>query len=406
MDCYPVTECLACGGSNLKDYLNLGEHPPANSYTKIERLNLPLFPLALNYCEDCSHSQLTHAVNPDILFKDYLYVSGTTKTLDQHFCDYVPYILSKFIGKLPSVLEVGSNDGSLLKKFQDAGCEVLGIDPAQRVVDIAEANGVPTVCAYFPCPYETSEGFDVIIGNNVFAHNFDPYAWLCCAVADLNPGGLISLEFPLFTNTIKSLDIGQIYHEHLSYFCLKSFKTLCERVNLKVVDIVEFLEIHGGTCRFILQKSSDHCDKFKNMLKTEEIQGFHEFPMYEAFSEAVTQNLGQLIKCIRVQKSFGYKVVGYGAAAKASTIINTVLGNVMPEYIVDNNELKVGRFMPISGIPIVPFDKLKEEKHLAIIVFPGNFLKEIKDRLRTILDKDSCVICVTPFVHVEDLFDE
>lgn len=403
-DCFPVTTCLACGGPNLTDYLNLGEQPPANSYTKVERLALPTFPLALNFCKSCSHSQLTHVVNPDLLFKDYLYVSGTTKTLDNHFCDYVPYILSKFSGKLPSVLEVGSNDGSLLKKFKDAGCEILGVDPAQRMADLAAENGVSTICEYFSAALIEKQ-FDVIIGNNVFAHNYSPKEFLSEMVKSLNLDGIISLEFPLFTNTVKSLDVGQIYHEHNSFFNLKSFSTLVSSLGLSIVDIVEFPEIHGGTCRFLLQRGGQDCEKFLNMLKTEKLQGFHEIKMYQDFAEQVTYNLGQLIKCIRVQRGFGYKLVGYGAAAKASTIINTVLGNVMPEYIVDNNDLKVGRFMPASGIPIVPFEKLAGEKQLAVIVFPGNFLKEIKERLRTILGKDSLVICVTPFVHVEDLYD-
>lgn len=403
-----LDSCLICGSKSLTNYLNLEEQPPANSYCEVPT-DLPTFPLRLNYCSTCCHSQLSHVVDPSILFRNYLYVSGTTRTLDKHFSDYVSFVLSGADKKL-SVLEIGSNDGTLLAKFKEQGCFTLGIDPAENLLPLSREKGVDTEVAFWN--KETAKSlwttFDVIVANNVLAHNLNPVEFLEACKSVLNPEGRIYLEFPLFTNTVKILDIGQVYHEHINYFTLASLAVLMSRVGLEIIDVQEFPDIHGGTLRLALKSGKGVCEKFENMLKTEKLQGFHQLGAYEKFAEDVTENLLNVIKCVRLQTSFfGYKVIGYGAAAKASTILNALKGALHLEYIVDNNELKVGRVMPGVATPIVPFSKLEEEKEpLLVVIFPGNFKTEIKERLRTVLGKQCCVLNITPTAFLEDLYDE
>lgn len=401
---YEQRHCLICGGSNLTNYLNLGDHPPANSYTATPKEELETFPLRVNFCNDCYHSQLSHVVNPKLLFEDYLYVSGTTRTLDKHFSDYVSYV-HDYMGEFSSVLEIGSNDGSLLSKFK--GVNAIGVEPSPRMADLASEKGANTICDYWPC-YVGSIKFDVIIANNVLAHNLNPVEFLNSCNAALSDRGRIFVEFPLFTNTANILDIGQIYHEHINYFTVTSFCNLVKQTELCIDGFKEFPDIHGGTVRFILKKNDQSSlpDVVVNLCKNEKTLGLCDIAFYEKFSKAITTNMKNLLSCITLQSiGFRYKVVAYGAAAKASTILNSLPGLINPEYIVDNNPLKVGRYMPGTNIQIVDFDTLKGEEHLCIIVFPGNFKKEIKERLRTVLGKDNVIINITPFVSLEDLYD-
>lgn len=408
---YVQDSCLACKSFDLVNYMNLDDQPLANTYhTEPDKIQ-EKFPLRLNFCISCSHSQLSHVVHPQLLFENYLYVSGTTKTLDKHFSDYVRDVLSDISTRVPrpSVLEIGSNDGSLLTKFLEQGCTVLGVDPAENLATVAEGKGVRTVVDYWSMSTvnDLQEHFDVIIGNNVFAHNLDPVGFLGACVAALQENGRIYLEMPMFPNTVNSLDIGQIYHEHVNFFTTKSFKSLLDTQIpcLKIVDFKSFPAIHGGTGRFVLALADNHSPDVDKLIEREEKRGFHSLSTYRKFNEDVLANLMNLFKACNAQDMLGYKVVGYGAAAKASTILGVLKGGVKPEYIIDDNPLKVGRFMPNTSIPIQSFHSLTGEDRLAIIIFPGNFKSEIKERLQGTLGKNNVVINITPFVSVEDLYD-
>lgn len=413
-----IKECIICGNDELYNYMNLGDVPLANSFPNVPAsiafTPIKRYPLRLNFCNNCSHSQLTHTVNPEILFKDYAYVSGTTKTLNDHFDAYADYCLHRLGIRFTRarVLEIGSNDGSLLEKFAAKGSVVVGVDPAENIAKIAEEKGIVTLVRYWSDAVASTleyTPFHVIIGNNVFAHNPDPVSFLKACLRVLEPDGFISLEFPLFTNSVSTLDAGQIYHEHINYFTLSSFAKAVDLCGeLKVEDLIEFPDIHGGTVRFILKRKDEHCQKMLNMLKTEKLQGFNDVAKYTAFSDEVALNLFNLMKACKVQDTLGYKLVAYGAAAKASTLIST-MDDVLPiQYVIDDAPLKVGKFMPGTNVPIVS-SKVAEEDYnnLAIIIFPHNFKKEIKERLKLVRKKESLdsVINIVPKVSVESLHE-
>lgn len=413
-----MSNCLACAGSNLVNYINLGEHPNANSFTIEFNKDLPRTFLMVDFCKDCSHSQLRHSLSSQELFEDYLYVSGTSKTLDKHFSDYVDYALDRLAFKLPSprVLEIASNDGSLLSKFKNRGCEVVGVDPAANLLPLAQKKGIDTIVDYFPTP-KLEGDFDIIVANNVLAHHPSPLNFLKSCKDHLKRTksragcGTLYVEFPLWTNSVNTLDIGQVYFDHQSYITLNSFKTMAEAANLTIVNIEEFPKIHGGTVRMCLQAinmSEPHCDKFLNMLKTEKLQGFHDLAKYEEFNEKLQANLGLLLSSSFFQNMLGYKVVGYGAAAKASTILNTLRGNLPVEYIIDDAPMKVGRFMPGLDIPIKPTASIAEEPGgLCFVMFAHNFKDEIKQRLKQYRQphhKDA-ILNIVPYCLPENLYD-
>ena len=414
-----MSNCLACGETGMVNYLNLGNHPNANSFTTEFNKDLPRTPLMVDFCKSCSHSQLRHSLTSQELFEDYLYVSGTSKTLDKHFSDYVDYTLDRLAFKLPSprVLEIASNDGSLLSKFKAKGCEVVGVDPAANLLPLAKEKGIDTIVDYFPSPQLRDQEFDIIVANNVLAHHPNPVAFLrSCAyhlkLAKSREGcGTLYVEFPLWTNSVNTLDVGQVYFDHQSYITLKSFKTMAEKARLTIVHVEEFPKIHGGTVRMCLQvinKSEPHCDKFLNMLKTEKLQGFHDLARYEKFNEGLQSNLGLLLSSSFFQNMLGYKVVGYGAAAKASTILNTLNGSLPVEYIIDDAPMKVDRFMPGLDIPIKPTASITEEPGgLCFVMFAHNFKDEIKQRLKQYRQphhKDA-ILNIVPYCLPENLYD-
>jgi len=413
-----MSNCLACAGANLVNYINLGNHPNANSFTIEFNKDLPRTPLMVDFCRDCSHSQLRHYLTSQELFEDYLYVSGTSKTLDKHFSDYVDYALGRLAFKLPCprVLEIASNDGSLLSKFKAKGCEVVGVDPAANLLPLAQEKGIETIVDFFPSSLVEGK-FDIIVANNVLAHHPSPRNFLksCAEHLKLTKSragcGTLYVEFPLWTNSVNTLDIGQVYFDHQSYITLNSFKTMAEAANLTIVNIEEFPKIHGGTVRMCLQAvnmSEPHCDKFLNMLKTEKLQGFHDLIKYEEFNEKVQSNLALLLSSSFFQNMVGYKVVGYGAAAKASTILNTLKGNLPVEYVVDDAPMKVGRFMPGLDIPIRPTASIAEEPGgLCFVIFAHNFKEEIKERLKQYRQphhKDA-ILNIVPYCLPENLYD-
>lgn len=398
-----LEECLVCGGKDLTRYLQLGIQPPANSYTN-EPEEVPAAPLEMMLCRDCSHSQLSVVVDPDILFKDYIYVSGTTKTLENHFKAFAEDCTKRFPGK-GMVLEIGCNDGSCLRQMKAQGWNVLGIDPAQNL-DTPE-RGVPVIVGYWGIDMRDLQEFDLIYGMNVFAHNLNPSRFIQECYVHLKPGGTLILEMPYALNTFKTLDFGQFYHEHLNLFGVRDMAKLLSRWDMAIVDIVE-TSVHGGSIRFFIQYDSVTCEKALNMIKAEKLLGMNDVAFYEKFRKDVMGNISQILQAAGVQKQIGYKLVAYGAAAKLSTLINAVGQDALPlEYVVDDNPFKCGKYIPGTSIPIVPTHTLEGEDRLCILFGAHNFKEEIKERLRARRRQDQHDVCLhwVPKVEIEDLFD-
>lgn len=417
-----LLKCLVCDSTDLTNYLNLGDQPLANSFPKREAvifdINLPLppteqvepkYPLRVNYCNSCSHSQLSELVDPALLFKDYLYVSGTSQTLKDHFAALARDCAGRLRGgSRHSVLSIGCNDATDLEAFRDIGFDCLGCDPAENLRGLSQAKGIPVEVAFWneEVALRLDRKFDVILGCNVLAHNYDPVGFLKACKLALAPTGIIVIEFPLWTNSVKSVDVGQVYHEHLSMCHLKSIFTLAERAGLTIQDIVELPNIHGGTVRVVMQDLPAHADKPLNMLKTEKLQGFHDLGTYTTFAENVNKSIFSLIAAVNVQKQIGYSVVGFGAAAKTSTILNSAPGFIKIDHVVDDAPLKVGRHIPGSSIPILPTDSLKDHPGLlAIVIFAHNFKDEIVKKIKAQRPEPGDVIInIVPQVSVEDLY--
>lgn len=372
--CKTLDSCLCCG-QKVYTVLDLGDQPPANSYLRHIEDDEISFPLRLNYCNKCTHLQLSHAVDPDILFKNYLYVSGTTETLKKYFKNFVSIVEENCISKNKlKILDIACNDGSQLNAFKDNGHDTYGIDPAENLYSLSSQNHM-VVCDYFTenSISKLNTKFDAIIAQNVFAHNSYPKEFLRICSKYLDDSGSIFIQ----TSQADMIKYGQfdtIYHEHISFFNAESMRYLVNDSNLYLNNIIK-TPIHGNSYIFII-------NKYKSNLPT----SYKENPITSVeifkFVNDVASTIQDLKNQIKLQKDKNpdYLVVGYGAAAKGNTVLN--YGKIKLDYIVDDNPLKQKLFTPGMKIPIVSIDYInKLNKNIIWIPLSWNFFTEIKNRI-------------------------
>ena len=385
INCKPLKKCLCCGSENLTTVLDLEDQPLANSYVERPEDGEEFFPLALNYCQDCTHLQLTHAVNPDLLFKHYLYVSGTTQTLKRYFDEFVWIVYRTFKEKFTmKVLDIACNDGSQLNSFKARGHETYGIDPAENLYELSSKNHT-IVCDYLS---ENSiarlgcDKFDVIIAQNVFAHNTYPKEFLEICKNHLSDGGRIFIQ----TSQADMVKYGQfdtVYHEHISFFNVHSMNTLVRSAGLFLMD-VQKTNIHGTSYVFIISKNSNE-DNSEKLLQSEDRQ---TLAMVNQFAQNATLAVNDLLGRIKALRST-HMIIGYGAAAKGNTVLN--FGSIWLDCIVDDNPLKQGLYTPGMQIPIVSLDtaiKIAGNKPIAWIPLSWNFFREIKANIQKVRTND------------------
>jgi len=376
-----LTNCLCCNGSSLKLILDLNEQPLANSFRKSTEGEELVFPLKLNFCKDCSHLQLSHAVNPDLLFKNYLYVSGTTKTLKEYFDWFAKYSLTFFKKAPNTVLDIACNDGTQLDSWKSLGLTTYGIDPAKNLHSISSSNH-EVVCDYFTekyIEYYKSKNLDIINAQNVFAHIKYPLKFLQQCKAIMKDNTVLFIQTSQ-SEMIKNNEFDTIYHEHLSFFNTNSMNTLAKRAGLYLTDVIK-TDIHGTSYVFVF-KLKDTIGNLNKVLNSEKDFGLQDYNTYVKYAEKCYKTVNDLKKLIQNYQAKNYTVCGYGAAAKGMTLINFAKLNL--DFIIDDNPLKQGLFTPGRNIPIVPIDYLSSIDTSNIIFIPlaWNFFKEIKNRIK------------------------
>ena len=381
-DAKQLTECLCCGSERLKLVLDLNEQPLANSYKKTAEETEPYFPLCLNICEDCTHLQLSHAVNPDLLFKNYLYVSGTSQTLRDYFDWFAKRTLEYFEMPPTTVLDIACNDGSQLNSFKALGLKTYGIDPAENLHPLSSANH-DVVCDYFTDKYSYhygSKNLDIITAQNVFAHNSYPLEFLKQCKEIMHDRSRLFIQTSQ-ADMIMNNEFDTIYHEHLSFFNSSSMSALASRAGLHIIDIQK-TPIHGNSYVFVMAKNSGARPSVQHQLDQEREQGLQDMNTYLAYAEGCHTVIEDLNATIAHYRELGYVIVGYGAAAKGMTLLN--FGQTSLDYIIDDNPLKQGLYTPGMNIPIVSIDILEElrERPIAFVPLAWNFFKEIKGKIK------------------------
>ncbi len=395
----PLTECLCCGSKYLNTILDLGEQPLANSFLDNPDEAEDAYPLKLNLCGDCTHLQLSDAVNPDLLFKHYLYVSGTSKTLRDYFSWFAKQSLQYFSSPPKVVLDIACNDGSQLDAFKSAGLTTYGIDPAENLHALSSKNH-NVICDYFTpkhIPFLASNKIDIINAQNVFAHINNPLEFLT------NCKDIMHDESVLFIQTsqadmVVNNEFDTIYHEHLSFFNSQSMSALAKRAGLHLIDILK-TPIHGTSYVFVFSKHPANPDLVNQQLKIEFNAGLDDVSTYYTYAKKCKKVLEDLKIVINQLREDGYAVVGYGAAAKGNTLLNS--GDIILDYIIDDNPLKQGKYTPGTRIPVVSVDALDidSDEKIAFVPLAWNFFTEIKRNIKRVRDNDKDVF-VTYFPTV------
>ncbi len=308
--------CRICDSKNLTLILDLGVMPLANAFLSAEEIKKPeaKFPLAIYYCQDCTLVSLLDVVEPNLLFKNYHYLTGASAPLAKHFQELGKKIVKQFITS-PSdlVIEIGSNDGVLLQEIKDRA-KVLGIDPAENVVALAEKRGVRTLCKFFSKKLAEeivkSDGrAKVIVANNVMAHIDDMRDIFTGVRQLLRDDGIFIFEVHWVGNLIGDGGFDQIYHEHLSYYSLHALSRLVELSGLKLLDI-EIVPIHGESLRVYVGPNGKASPRVEEFIKRERQLGLNQLETYLSFSKKVEKNRAELMSLLAQLKRDGKKIAG------------------------------------------------------------------------------------------------
>lgn len=406
-DLYRKDTCRYSGEKLPEPFLKLGNQPLANNYIKTREEGAGEFkcPLSLVRAPESGLVQLSHVVPPNLMFEHYLYVSSTTQTFRDHFAEYAASVKSKIKEEnKPLAVDIGSNDGLLVSCYTKQGMQAVGVDPAKNLAEAANKAGHETINRYFDeesvkIITEKYGKAYAISANNVFAHIDDIHA-VCRNVANLlHDDGLFVIEFPYLVTMLEEMLFDMIYHEHLSYIALKPLSYLLERFNLEIFH-VDSVSSHGGSLRVFIQKKGGYrnISPIVGELIQKEIDGgYMEQSVYDKFADKVMKIKTDFCALIKEFKQAGKKVVGYGAPAKASTLLNFYeLSESEVSYVVDDNPLKQGLLVPGVHIPVVPSSKLEEEKPDVIIIFAWNFAAEILKKIGYLAEQGTQFVLPLP----------
>jgi len=376
-------ECRSCGNSKLKRVVSLGYQPLANNLLNKKNEKCELYPLELNYCDNCYNCQLSVAVNSKKMFTNYLYTSSTSASFREHFIfaakKYVKEL--KLKPKKTYIIDIGSNDGVALKPFKELGFKnILGVEPAKNLAKLANKNKLKTFNGFLnkKNTKNIKKNADLILASNVFAHSDNLKEMAECMIQLLSKKGIIIIEVQHLMKTLKDLTFDNIYHEHFNYWSLTSLINFFKQFPVKIFK-VEKIPTHGGSIRIYIKKDKNiKIEKsVKELLKEEEKFGIKDFKTYQDFGKKVYKIRENVIKNLNALKIDEKTIVGYGAPAKATTALNFFGISKEIDYIIEDNKLKHKKFVPGVKIPIYSKDKLLKKNPL-ILVLAWNFFNEIK----------------------------
>ena len=375
-------ECLACGGTQLFPSLNLGQQPLANDFVP-EVSKLPTYPLGVNVCNDCHHLQLTHTVDPKIIYSNYLYVAGTSQTLKDYSEWFAGYVSERLSGLSYNVLDIGCNDGTQLDCFVKHNMNTYGVDPAENIHPTSSAKH-SVICDFFGPEIVgklSHVKYDAITAQNVFAHNQNPLEFLetCSALMDTHTQLFIQTSQ---ADMVLNNEFDTIYHEHINFFNTNSMNELAKRANLDLIDVIK-TPIHGTSYVFVFSKLLKRENHISNIIKSE--SKLLDTQTYIDWEASTIANMTVLKSTIDNLKREGYKVIGYGAAAKGNTLLNYI--DTPLDLIIDDSPLKQNLYAPGTNSPIKSIDALKEfSKDTKIVFMPlaWNFFTEISQRIKAV----------------------
>jgi len=404
--------CRFCGTPLEYKVVDLGMSPLANSYVKLDDIKKGelFFPLCVYICSDCLLVQVEEYKSSEEIFSEYLYFSSYSDTWLEHVKEYTELMVKRFgYNESSQIIEIASNDGHLLQFFHQKNIPVLGIEPAANVAKIAEEKGIPTEVMFFGVESASvlrKRGVqaDLLLGNNVLAHVPDINDFVGGMELILKPDGVITMEFPHLVNLIGKNQYDTIYHEHFSYFSFTTVEKIFARHGIMLFDVEE-LPTHGGSLRIYGKHDYDTTKPISLrvflMKQREASQGYTKIECYLSYGEKVKETKRKILEFLINAKNQGKSIAGYGAPAKATTLLNYCgIGTDFIDYTVDRNPYKQGRLLPGVHIPIYSPEKIMETRPDYIFVLPWNIKDEIIKQMSAIKEWGGKFIVPIPEVTI------
>lgn len=400
------THCRACGAHALRPFVSLGRSPLAEALLDAQSVAKPEphFPLDVGFCTDCTLVQVLQDIPPAQLFVDnYLHFSSFSDTVLTHARTHVTSLIERLkLDEQSLVIEVGSNDGYLLKYFKDAGVHVLGIDPAPRQSAAAAAAGVPVLQDFFDEELASrlraaGNQADLLIANNVLSRVPDPRGFVAGLATLVTPDGLIVIENTYVRDMIERNEFDTIQHSNLSYLSGHVMHNLMSANGLHLNDVEYFPDLHGGTLRWHCAREERVSSAVRRMLEEERQLGLTGYDYYAGFSDNIDRAVARLRALLRSRRAQGRSIAAYGAAAKGSALLNMAgIGTDLIDFVVDRNPLKQGRYMPGVHIPIRSPHALLDDKPDYVLLLAWNLAEEIKQQQAACLAEGARFIVPVP----------
>ena len=385
--------CRFCAAPLETTFVDLGMMPLAQNFRSANQLDQmeAFYPLHAFVCSKCLLVQLKEYVSPVDIFCDYAYFSSYSSSWLAHAERFCREAVRRFdLTAEHQVVEIASNDGYLLQYLVEAGIPVLGIEPAMNVARVANEKGIPTLNQFFNTATAkalVADGVraDLLIGNNVLAHVPDLHELVEAMKIVLADHGVISMEFPHLARLIEQNQFDTIYHEHYSYFSFLVVQKVFAAHGLMIFD-VEHLPTHGGSLRIFARHADDGSrpvlPSVHELMKSELASGYDRIETYRDFTEKVARTKRQLLSFLIQARNEGKTVVGYGAPAKANTLLNYCgIRADLLEYTVDRSPHKTGTFLPGTHIPVYDVSRIAETQPDYVLILPWNLKTEIMDQL-------------------------
>lgn len=399
--------CRSCKSEKIKSIFNLGIQPWCNNFLKKEELGKEnKYPLELVYCEDCELVQLNYTVDKETMFGDHSYLSGTTKTLINHFYEVAKENIEQFnIRKDELIVDIGGNDGSQLLQYVKQGYNnIINVECSKRVSSVSKKNGINTITDYFNKSLAVNK-----IGKNtvklynasgVFFHLEELHSVIEGIQYSLKEDGILVVQFMYSGSMIDNLNFDTIYHEHLCYYTLQSLQNLLKPYNLEVFDAY-YSNIHSGSIIAKISHKNNNltCNKTKRYYETLEKDKKYTIESFINFAEKVKSKKHELKKLLVSLKLNGKKIYAYGAPAKGNTLLNYFeIDSTLIDKAVEVNEFKIGNYLPQSHIPITK--ESKEDRPDYYLLLSHNFADEIIEKNKDIVAQGTRFIVTFPEIKV------
>src|SRR3990172_5923468 len=403
--------CRFCSKKDIFKFLELGTMALANSFLTREELQSikePKYPLDVFFCEQCGLVQIGYVVSPDALFKAYIYFSATSDLVHKH-ADYLAKSFQKRFGlnEKSQVVEIASNDGTVLQYFKKIGVKTLGVEPAKNIAKVAEESGIETFNDFFndTTSQKIKDKYgaaDVILGRHVFAHVPEIHGFVKGLKNLLSDHGAIAIEAPYLIDFIEKNEFDTVYHEHYSYLSVRSMSYLFNRNNMEVFD-AERVAIHGGSIIYFIGHKGKHQVNagVTDLIKAELGKRLDKKETYAVFAERASKIKADLLALLKKLKASGKKIAAYGAPAKGNTLLNYCgITADLVEYTVDKSPYKQNLYTPGAHLPVYHPDKLVKDLPDYVLLLAWNFAYEILEQQKAYRGKGGKFILPIPEIRI------